>query len=40
MKQKKPDMPVFSVANCGHAPLLNDKAQIDAIRDFLGKVAL
>lgn len=37
MKQKKPEMPVFAVANCGHAPHLNDNAQIDAIRDFLSK---
>ncbi|MCC9624593.1 alpha/beta hydrolase [Thalassospira sp. MA62] len=35
MKQKKPQMPIAAVANCGHAPHLNDKAQINAIRDFL-----
>lgn len=40
MKQKKPEMPVFSVANAGHAPHLNDKAQINAIRDFLSKGTL
>lgn len=35
MKQKKPQMPIFAVANCGHAPHLNDRAQINAIRAFL-----
>ena len=35
MKQRKPQMPVFPVANCGHAPHLNDAAQINAIRAFL-----
>jgi len=39
MKKKKPQMPVFTVANCGHAPHLNDNAQINAIRDFLGNDA-
>jgi len=39
MKNKKPEMPVFAVANCGHAPHLNDKAQINAIRDFLGSTS-
>lgn len=35
MKQRKPKMPVFPVANCGHAPHLNDPAQINAIQAFL-----
>ncbi|WP_417815790.1 alpha/beta fold hydrolase [Thalassospira alkalitolerans] len=35
MKAQKPKMPVLTVANCGHAPHLNDKEQIKAIKAFL-----
>ncbi|WP_339858409.1 alpha/beta hydrolase [Thalassospira alkalitolerans] len=35
MKVQKPEMPVLTVANCGHAPHLNDREQIKAIKAFL-----
>lgn len=35
MREQKPEMPILTVANCGHAPHLNDEEQIKAIKAFL-----
>ena len=35
MQDAKPDMQVLSLENCGHAPYLNTRAQIEAVEHFL-----
>ncbi|AUG51657.1 alpha/beta fold hydrolase [Thalassospira marina] len=35
MTAAKPEMPVLSLENCGHAPYLNTRAQIEAVKIFL-----
>jgi pimeloyl-ACP methyl ester carboxylesterase len=35
MQDARPDMAVLSLENCGHAPYLNTKAQVNSVKIFL-----
>ena len=37
MRSRGPKCALFTVPDCGHAPMLYEESQISAIRDFLGK---